>query len=286
MRPVPTARAVDPDSSARWGALAHVLAWQVLHSAPADGPTNMAIDAALLDLARETGIATLRIYGWNKPTLSFGRHERTRGRFAVARLEAAGVAAVRRPTGGRALLHDREVTYAVAAPAGSAALRARYDAVNLMIGRALDALGVRATLAASRSRMRPDGAACFAEPNLGELVVGERKLVASAQVEEGAAFLQHGSILLEDDQARIATLGLTPAALRTEAVGLNRLLGRSVEPNHVAEALRTALEELLAPSLASGAVTFRPLATSIPQESKRIAAHRDRFADPAWTWSR
>ncbi|MBX3174643.1 MAG: hypothetical protein KF709_09540 [Gemmatimonadaceae bacterium] len=275
---------VAPD--ARWAPLHHVRAWRVMRSGPADGPTNMATDAALLDLARETGIATLRTYSWDAPTLSFGRHERTRGRFSPGRLDTAGVAAVRRPTGGRALLHHRELTYSVAAPAGDAPLRARYEAVNQLLSLALQQLRVEVTRVERRSLTRPDAAACFAEPNVGELVVDGRKLVASAQVEAPGAFLQHGSILLDDDQARIADLSDAPGTLQTHATSLRTLLEADVTFADVAAALEASLQRLTAADVAAGLVTFEPLAQSIPQESERLATHRAHFADPAWTWSR
>ena len=93
--------------------------WRFLDSGAADGVTNMATDVALLEHARRTGETTLRVYAWSRPTLSLGRHERARGLFATDVLHADGVDVVRRPTGGRALLHHREVTYSVTAPIGA-----------------------------------------------------------------------------------------------------------------------------------------------------------------------
>ena len=91
--------------------------WRFLDSGPLDGAEQMSLDAGLMDRARETREAVLRVYVWSRPTLSFGRHESVRGRFVPATLELENVGAVRRPTGGRVLLHDREVTYSVTAPA-------------------------------------------------------------------------------------------------------------------------------------------------------------------------
>ena len=93
------------------------LRWRWLESAAAPGAEQMAVDAGLLARARETGEATVRIFAWTRPTLSFGRHETVRDRFSAEALEAHGVDAVRRPTGGRVLLHEGEVTYSVTAPA-------------------------------------------------------------------------------------------------------------------------------------------------------------------------
>jgi lipoate-protein ligase A len=102
--------------------------WRLLDSGALDGAEQMALDSGLMDRARQTGETVLRVYRWTRPTLSFGRHETVAGHFDRARLAAAGVDAVRRPTGGRVLLHDREVTYSVTAPiAADESLRVSYS---------------------------------------------------------------------------------------------------------------------------------------------------------------
>lgn len=258
--------------------------WRFLDSGAADGVTNMAVDAALLDHARATGEATLRVYAWSHPTLSFGRHERTRGRFSPDRLREDGVDVVRRPTGGRALLHHHEVTYSVTARTGELALREAYAAVNALLTDALARLGVRAGPAEPRGRTaQPGTSACFAEPNAGELVVDGAKLVASAQWQERGAFLQHGSILLGDDQSRIATLADGEAAPPTRAATLWALLGPAVGYAEVREAIMAAFGVVMD---IGGHVTSPPAAPSIPVGVEPGAEHRARFADPAWTWRR
>lgn len=253
-------------------ALAAGQPWRVLDSGAADGATNMATDVALLAHARATGEATLRLYAWSRPTLSFGRHERTRARFDAARLADAGVDVVRRPTGGRALLHHREVTYSVTAPAGDAeSLRARCDQINARLLRALANLGITAAPAAARApTQRPGSSACFAEPNRGEIVVDGRKVVASAQFVDGTAFLQHGSILLHDDQARIAELCLAPEA-PTSAVALSAVLAREVTDREVRDAVTAAFAE-----------TARLSGT----DATGLHVDAGPFRDPAWTWRR
>lgn len=255
--------------------------WQLAVDGPRDGASNMAVDVARLDRARRDGIATLRLYGWTRPTLSFGRNERTAGRWDRERLEATGVDAVRRPTGGRALLHAREVTYCVTAPLGAIAPATAYRAINALLRDGLARLGVGVTVAAPQGRaLRPEGAACFAEPSAGELVVGDAKLVGSAQLLEGGALLQHGSILLEDDQARLASLRLAgngPAVPIGAVATLASALGRTVTPAEVTDAISEAL---------SSAVTSVRPAESDVGESAAVAAHRVRFTDPDWTWRR
>lgn len=237
----------------------------------------MALDAGLMERARVTGEAVLRVYAWARPTLSFGRNEDVRSRFDADRLALDGVSAVRRPTGGRVLLHDREVTYSVTAPSPEgASLADGYRAINAFLRMAIERLGVSVTEAPGIGGLRPGGAACFAEPAAGELVMGDRKLVGSAQLREHGAVLQHGSILVGDDQARINDLAIAPIAPALPAATLTAALGRVPSYDEVRDALFGALRasvagvELLdAGSAGDGAAPFRA-----------------RFADPEWTWRR
>ena len=189
------------------------------------GAENMAIDEALLDEVVRSGGAFLRLYRWDPPTLSLGRNQPD-----VFNTDPV----VRRPTGGQAVWHEHEVTYAVAAPiALFGSLRNAYCQIHTHIAAALRTLGVAATLAPTPSlrsgqAVRPSGrpAACFAAPVGGEVLVGGRKLVGSAQVRRANAFLQHGSILLSGKQPG-DSLETTLAAV----------LGRSVSFDEVARAI-------------------------------------------------
>lgn len=253
--------------------------WHLLVSPPADGATNMAVDHALFERAATADDAVLRVYSWLRPTLSLGMHERAR--LDPAAVAARGVDVVRRPTGGRALLHHREVTYSVTAPTRGQSLSETFRAINALLLDALRRLGVEATEAERRGRATaPDGAACFAEPNVGELVVGGRKLVGSAQRRDEHALLQHGSILLADDQAMVASLRgnaepVPPAATLRDA------LGRDVSVGDVHAAMRAALHA------ASGAAPVElrdaELRRTLGDDIARLERH---YRDPAWTWRR
>jgi lipoate-protein ligase A len=235
------------------------------------GAHQMAIDDALLREARE-GVAFLRWYRWTPSCLSFGRNEPALIRYDRERIAAMGLDTVRRPTGGRAVWHDVEVTYAVAGPAGLfGSLPETYQAVHDVIARGLRDLGVPASLAASAPALAPDAGACFASPAGGEVVVGGRKLVGSAQVREGDAFLQHGSILLVDRQDVVArvTRGAAPAS---QATSLGEVLGRDVTFAEVSEAVTEAAR---AAWPGTWSVSSPP---TVPAQN--------RYADPDWTWRR
>lgn len=243
-----------------------------------DGARNMAIDHALLDRASRTDEAVFRLYGWTRPTLSLGLNEKARVDPAVA--AARGIDVVRRPTGGRALLHHREVTYSVTAPTRGGALRDAYDAVNAILRDALRRLGVPVTVAERRGRpLAPDGAACFAEPNVGELVVDGRKLVGSAQRRDERAFLQHGSILLGDDQALVAELrgGDAPPPAAT----LAQALARDVTVGDVHDALTAALRDAIRETPGASLHGFD--AAEIAGDVER---HLQTYRDPRWTFRR
>jgi lipoate-protein ligase A len=164
----------------------------------------MAWDHTLAEsLTEDTGV--VRFYQWNRPTLSLGRNEPGAGARTNPAVVSGSVGVVRRPTGGRAVLHHRELTYAVVAPARSlGGARAAYRSINRGLARGISDLGVRAEVASSGVVLPPDAGPCFAAPAPGEVVAGGRKLVGSAQVRIGGALLQHGSILIHDDQDMVA----------------------------------------------------------------------------------
>ena len=161
----------------------------------------MALDHALA-LVLPPGEAVLRLYAWEAPTASFGRNEPAVGRYAREEAEARGVEFVRRPTGGRVVLHDAEVTYTVVAPQGAlGGPRLAYRRINEALGAALRALGASVGLSDATGVPALDAGPCFQEPAEGEVVARGRKLVGSAQARIDGALLQHGSILLGDSQA-------------------------------------------------------------------------------------
>jgi lipoate-protein ligase A len=237
------------------------------------GAENMAIDAALLKRAR-SGEACVRLYRWDPPCLSLGRNEPALARYDRTRVSELGIDVVRRPTGGRAVWHEHEVTYAVAAPVtvfGS--LKDTYIAIHAMLARALHELGVSATLAAPPAhRGGTEAGPCFATAVGGEVLCRGRKLIGSAQVRIGSAFLQHGSILLTDHQQMVMQLmhgiprELPVTSLATE-------LGRRVEFDEVTGAIACAVRAAWPGRWRTG--------PALVQE-----APVDQYRDERWTWRR
>ena len=255
--------------------------WRILVVPPRNGAENMARDVGLMRRARETGESVFSIYGWTRPTLSFGRNQTAVGRYDLERISSLGIDTVRRPTGGRALLHHREVTYSVTAPAfAGIALRESYERINVVLLAALARLGVGASVAEPEAHTpQPSDLPCFAAPSRGELIADGRKLVGSAQVREAGALLQHGSILIEDDQSLIPLVTLaqngTPAV--PPPATLASALGRTPAAEEVANALVDAVREIEDPD-----------ADMLEESDVRdyTSTELANFENILWTWRR
>jgi len=229
----------------------------------------MALDWRLLEESDRSGAAFLRLYRWDPPCLSFGRNEPALARYDRAAIERLGLDVVRRPTGGRAVWHEHEVTYAVAAPvAAFGSLRESYRAIHERLVAAIRTLGAEASLASARPpvRLSAGPGPCFAVPVGGEVVVKGKKVVGSAQVRHGSAFLQHGSILLDGSQDAVNAVSHQPSA-PSQATSLSAVLGRSVTfAEVVAAVVRSWNDE--------------------PCPSDRPTVRPSVFSDPSWTWRR
>jgi lipoate-protein ligase A len=242
----------------------------------------MARDTALQARAARTGETVFSVYSWSRPTLSFGRNQPASGLYDLDRLRAAGIDVVRRPTGGRAILHDREVTYSVTAPLEDAApLRETYSRINQILQAGLSRLGVAVVPATSSERAAvPSVRPCFETPAEGELVARGSKLVGSAQYRDDGALLQHGSILVNDDQSSLTEFASTLSA-ESESIPapatLRALLGRSPDAAEVAEAMFGAVRSL-----------EDARAIELDEDEVRDAAlqHVSHFLDEGWTWRR
>jgi len=178
-------------------------AWEYLDSPPASGVENMAVDLTLLRMATHRQVGVLRTYRWTRPTVSFGRSEVIGGLWSLDALRQDGFDIVRRPTGGRALLHEFDLTYSVAMPLGAdVPWRAAYDAVNALLVAALRHAGIP-VVTAPLTAPTVAGNLCFDAPSAGELLVGRDKVAGSAVWRSQGGYLQHGSILLRNVQDRL-----------------------------------------------------------------------------------
>ena len=235
-------------------------AWRLLLSPPGAGRENMAIDETILDRAsRAIDPPTLRLYAWDPPCLSLGRAQPL-AHVDTIRLEAEGWDWVRRPTGGRAILHTDELTYAVAGPIDHPDLAGGvldcYRRLSAALVRGLEHLGVQAdrpieSHLEEAARQQP---ICFEVPSAYEITVGGRKLIGSAQVRRRGGVLQHGTLPLAGDLSRICRVLRYPdeasrreasERLAAHAVTLEELLGREVPWQEAAAALAQGFREAM-----------------------------------------
>lgn len=260
--------------------------WWVVSDAPASGREQMATDEALLDLARESHDVWLRFYRFSPPALSVGRGQPLSGIYRPGVAEI-GADLVRRPSGGSAVLHDDELTYALAAPLGvvpgDVTESYRQIAEALLI--ALKKLGVAAELAGPEAAPAGRGRAanCFVAPSAFELTIGGKKAVGSAQVRRRGGLLQHGALARTLDFERWSACFSAPGPARlgwqtqmeARATGLFQHWPKATRPSDL------AIEQAVVAGFSERfAVELKPV--SLPVETREAAwaalSVPDRFA--------
>jgi len=272
--------------------LVHGAAWRLIVSPQASGPLNMATDEALLE-AVEAGNSppTLRLYAWEPPCLSLGVAQPAADVDLVA-LRRAGWDLVRRPTGGRAILHTDEMTYSIVAgiddPLVAGGIVPSYRRMSRGLLAALAELGLatRATKGEGHDPGPSGNPVCFENPGAYEITAGERKLIGSAQVRRKRGVLQHGTLPLRGDLGRICRVLSfdSPQArqaaserIRSRAATVESLLGNSPAWSTVAEAFKVGFEQALG-------IVFEP---SQPTDKEREMANAlvdERYGREEWTF--
>jgi lipoate-protein ligase A len=266
--------------------------WRFLNTGTGEAAYNMALDEALL-LRHEAGGTppTLRVYGWTTPTLSLGYAQKAWQEVNLAACQQYGVAVVRRPTGGRAVLHDDEVTYSVVLPTtlsdGPDTLTEHYRRIGLALAAALQGLGLAVHLARSRRSAQPrraaDSPACFAAIARYELSATGKKIAGSAQKRLQRTLLQHGSIPLRMERQRLFQCLQVPPdyrqALVQEAyatmIAINEITPTPVTASTLHEALRQGFGAVFGVDIVA-----EPL---LPEE-ERLAneLHATKYASAVW----
>ena len=240
----------------------------------------MAVDHALLEQVQRDRIPVLRLYTWQPACLSFGRNQPARGIYSEGVAAALGVDIVRRPTGGMAVLHDREITYSFVAPLELlGGPRQSYCAINRALVAGLRRLAIPAELWGGGRRSAFGSVhPCFAEPAAGEVVVAGRKLVGSAQRCDRKTLLQHGSILLDDDQEHVNRIAGVPFDLGSAVTSIRDVAGTVPAPAEIASEIVAGFEQVcgtrLAPSGHSQSLAARAA------ELERL------YRSSEWTWRR
>jgi len=228
-------------------------AWRLLLDPPLPGLRNMARDLALLEsTVRNETLTTLRFYSWSPPCLSLGRHQDAATAADLKFCRRHGIEVLRRPTGGRAVLHHLELTYSFVSTLGQDLMPTKiqdcYALICKVIVRAFRDMGIDAETrdgVFNRQLPRPSSSIpCFMAAAGGEIHVGGRKLVGSAMRVRQNCMLQHGSILLDwDTHMQAGAMGARDAAaLEASIITLRELLGRRPEPAETARKIASAFE--------------------------------------------
>jgi lipoyl(octanoyl) transferase len=278
-------------------------AWRFIRSGQGSPAGNMAVDeAVLLAVSEGKSPPTVRFYGWNPATLSIGYFQRGDGEVELERLQELGLGFVRRPTGGRAVLHDRELTYSITVPEEYPGIPKRVTEAYRVLSEGLlqgfRLLGLQAEmvdLGSEEERDKydaPGSSACFDSPSWYELVVEGKKAAGSAQVRQKGVVLQHGSILLDLDVPLLFSLlkFRTPElrtrmmeGFRRRAVAINDIraeLGKpSVELDEAEAAFRQGMESGLGIRLENGELTEY-------ERELAIQLERDKYGTDEWNLRR
>ncbi len=199
------------------------LAGRLLSMGASNGPRNMAVDEALARLRPDQ--ATLRFYEWDAPTLSIGYFQRT-GEIDLAACRELAIGLVRRPTGGRAVLHRHDLTYSLVLPLRPPwmefSIAESYQRINACLRRGLEALGISTSAVISDvGTAHEPSPFCFSTITEQELLVGGKKVLGSAQRRFPDALLLQGSVLLDFTSADLlALLREEERSNRAESIGL------------------------------------------------------------------
>ncbi len=260
--------------------------WRFIDDGPAEASYNMALDEAIArTVLRGEAPPTLRLYTWALPSVSMGCFQRVRD-IDTSYCNANEIPLVRRPTGGRAILHDMELTYSFSAreagPFSSGGVLGTYAALSRALSRALKALGIDVQVKSRRERGRvlARSALCFQSVSYGELSVDNRKVVGSAQKRWKEGFLQQGSIQLRVDTGKVAAVfrDVDGGGIGTLMTGLMDVKP-ALSVDELRLAIRAAFEETFEVRLAS-------LEPSAGERDLALRLQEEKYRSPEWTFSR
>ncbi|KKI92990.1 octanoyltransferase [Bacillus sp. SA1-12] len=273
--------------------------WRYIDSGNCSPAFNMALDEALLDWHSTGKIPpTIRFYGWNPATLSIGYFQKVEKEINLDAVKKYGLGFVRRPTGGRGVLHDKELTYSVIVseehPDMPKTVTEAYRVISEGILEGFKNLGLDAYFAIPRTEEErqglksPRSAVCFDAPSWYELVVEGRKVAGSAQTRQKGVILQHGSILLDLDEDLLFDLFTYPndrvrermqRAFKNKAVATNTLRDEPVTLEEAKKAFKEGFEKGLN-------IELKPY-TLTPEELEVVETlAKEKYESDEWNFKR
>ncbi|WP_203227730.1 lipoate--protein ligase family protein [Calorimonas adulescens] len=265
--------------------------WRLIDTGYSDGAYNMAVDEALMEsVAAGESPPVLRFFGWSPPTLSIGYFQRAEREVNLERLKGQGIGFVRRPTGGRAVLHDREITYSVSIRESDlpGSVIETYKVLSLGLVEGLKQLGIEAEVASLKESgtERALTSACFDSPSWYEVVFHGKKLIGSAQVRKYGTILQHGSIMLDFDPQKLAlTMNVDDKAreriasmLSKKAGSLSEMAGREIGYSEAGQAISAGFKKVFGIGYIISSLT--------EEEEKRALELVEKYKSDEWNLMR
>jgi lipoate-protein ligase A len=260
--------------------------WRIIDTGSMNAAYNMALDEAISRSVLNGSVPpTLRLYGWSVPSVSLGYFQSIR-EIDVPYCKGNSIPIVRRPTGGRAILHGREVTYSFSAknegPSFSDGLLSTYGSLSRAFHRALSSLGIDVSVKTRQARARDltKSALCFQSVSYGELSVGDKKVMGSAQKRWREGFLQQGSIQLRIDSEEMERVfrKADRQHILSSMTGLENIIS-SLSRDALAASIREAFEEVFQVQL---------ITSDLSEEEGELALHlqREKYLSEEWTFRR
>lgn len=273
--------------------------WGFIDSGDQSPSYNMALDEALLDWHSQGIIPpVIRFYGWNPPTLSIGYFQKVAKEINMDAVKEHGLGFVRRPTGGRGVLHEHELTYSVIVsedyPDMPQTVTEAYRVISEGILKGFHHLGMEAYFAVPKtaeereSLKNPRSAVCFDAPSWYELVVEGRKVAGSAQTRQKGVILQHGSILLDLDEDKLFSLFNYPnervkermqKAFKNKAVAINDISAKKITLDEAKHAFKEGFIEGLN-------IKLTPFELSEEQKQYVDTLAKERYENDEWNYKR
>lgn len=252
-----------------------MIPWRLLLHPRLPGSRQMAIDEALYRCVTREGSPVLRFYTWQAPTLSLGYFQNYKAIVQEAFCVDNKIDVVRRLTGGRSVLHDEELTYAVVASLEQGTFRGRtlqetYQLIAQALNLALQGLGLQETSVFSENPPPVSRSAqCFVSVSRYEISSGQKKMIGSAQKRSRDRFLQHGSILLDfNPTLQAGTVQKADPQIETRIAPLNRVLQRKFSFHELVGQFRLAFEKTLGAKLQYSELTEQELHAAAELERK------------------
>lgn len=271
--------------------------WLFINSGKCSASYNMALDEALLEWHSKGEIGpVLRFYEWEPATLSIGYFQRVHKEIDLDAVREHGLGFVRRPTGGRGVLHEHELTYSVIVteeyPDMPETVTEAYRVISGGLLEGFKNLGLQAefsipvTSEQNDGLKKPKSAVCFDAPSWYELVVEGKKVAGSAQTRQKGVILQHGAILLGLDEEKLVSLFKFDTeeskermmkSLPEKAVAINRLTDRDISMEECVDAFSRGFEKALS-------IHLKPFELTAEQELFVKDIERKKYANDEWTY--